>query len=61
MIPPASITVSVWGTEQLQSALLAQCKAVKTPLTIGSDGWTDSPGHSAKYGTYAGIIDLTTK
>ena len=49
--------VSVWETKQ--SALLAQCRAVGTPLTIGGDGRADSPGHSAKYGSY-GIIDLTT-
>ena len=48
--------VSVWETKQ--SALLAQCRAVGTPLTVGSDGQADSPGHSAKYGPY-GILDLT--
>ena len=49
--------VSVWETKQ--SALLAQCRAVGTPLTVGGDGQADSPDHSAKYGSY-GIIDLTT-
>ena len=49
--------VSVWETKQ--SALLAQCRAAGMPLTIGGDGRADSPGHSAKYGSY-GIIDLTT-
>ena len=49
--------MSVWETKQ--SALLAQCRAVGAPLTIGGDGRADSPGHSAKYGSY-GIIDLTT-
>ena len=29
------------------------------PLIIGGDGRADSPGHSAKYGSY-GILDLTT-
>ena len=49
--------ISVWGTEQ--SALLAQCRAAETPLIIGGDGRADSPGHSAKYGSY-GIIELIT-
>ena len=48
--------ISVWGTEQ--SALLAQCRVAETPLIIGGDGQADSPGHSAKYGSY-GIIELT--
>ena len=45
--------VSVWETKQ--SALLAQCRAAGTPLTIGGNGWANNPGHSAKYGSY-GII-----
>ena len=49
--------LSVWGQEQ--SKLLAQSKAQSTPLSIGGDGRADSPGHSAKYGSY-GIIDLHT-
>lgn len=49
--------VSVWNEQQ--SKLLAQCKAQGTSLTIGGDGRADSPGHSAKYGSY-GIIDLNT-
>ena len=49
--------LSVWG--QQQSKLLAQSKAQSTPLSIGGDGRADSPGHSAKYGSY-GIIDLHT-
>ena len=47
----------MWGQEQ--SKLLAQSKAQSTPLSIGGDGRADSPGHSAKYGSY-GIIDLHT-
>ena len=39
--------------------LLSQCKATGKALTIGGDGSTDSPGHSAKYGSH-GIIDLAT-
>ena len=49
--------VSVWETKQ--SALLVHCRIVGTPLIIGGDGRADSPGHSAKYGSY-GIVDLTT-
>ena len=49
--------MSVWETKQ--SALLAQCRTIGTPLIIRGDGRADSPGHSAKYGSY-GIIDLTT-
>ena len=52
---PAAI--SVW--EAKQSMLLSQCKATGKALTIGGDGRADSPGHSAKYGSY-GIIDLAT-
>ena len=46
--------LSVWKHKQQQ--LLS---ASKLPLTIGGDGRADSPGHSAKYGSY-GIIDLHT-
>ena len=49
--------VSVW--EVKQSTLLTQCRATGAPLTIDGDGRADSPGHSAKYGSY-GIIDLAT-
>ena len=53
--------VSVWNKEQ--SRLLAQSRAHSTSLSIGGDGRADSradsPGHSAKYGSY-GIIDLNT-
>lgn len=49
--------ISVWSQEQ--SRLLAQSKAQSTSLSIGGDGRADSPGHSAKYGSY-GIIDLNT-
>jgi len=49
--------IAVWGTKQAK--LLAQCRGSGNPLTIGGDGRADSPGHSAKYGSY-GIIDLTS-
>ena len=47
----------MWSDEQ--SRLLTQYKAQGTSLSIGSDGRADSPGHSAKYGSY-GVIDLNT-
>ena len=49
--------VAVWGKKQAE--LLAQCRTSGNPLIIGGDGRADSPGHSAKYGSY-GIIDLTS-
>ena len=47
--------LSVW--ECKQEKLLAQCRTQGIPLSVGGDGRADSPGHSAKYGSY-GIIDL---
>ena len=38
---------------------MAECVSRDSPLAIGGDGRADSPGHSAKYGSY-GIIDLST-
>ena len=49
--------LSVWETKQQK--LLTECRSRGTPLSIGGDGRADSPGHSAKYGSY-GIIDLDT-
>ena len=46
--------LSVWKHKQQQVL-----SASELPLTIGGDGRADSPGHSAKYGSY-GIIDLHT-
>jgi len=40
---------------QLLSAILKQ----GSPIIIGGDGRADSPGHSAKFGSY-GILDLNT-
>jgi len=54
-LEPAIMTV--WEGEQ--SMLLAECKARDSALSIGGDGRADSPGHSAKYGSY-GLIDLDT-
>ena len=48
--------VSVWNDNQ--SVILSECVS-KGPLTVGGDGRADSPGHSAKYGSY-GIMDLTS-
>ena len=45
--------ISIWNAE-----LLNKCRATGSPLTIGGDGRADSPGHSAKFGSY-GIIDLS--
>ena len=54
---PQPAVVSVWGTKQ--SVLLAQCKTVRTPMTVGSDGQAGSHSHYTKYRSY-GIIDLAT-
>lgn len=40
-----------------QKNLLAEVKEENVPLIIGGDGRADSPGHSAKYGSYT-IFDL---
>ena len=48
--------ISVWKEQQV--ALLGNCTS-KGPIIIGGNGRADSPGHSAKYGSY-GIIDLET-
>ena len=49
--------ISVWKHKQLQ--LLNECISREIPLVIGGDGRADSPGHSAKFGSYS-IIDLNT-
>lgn len=49
--------LSVW--EGKQSSLLSQCEQRGTHLSIGGDGRADSPGYSAKYGSY-GISDMDT-
>lgn len=47
--------VSVWRREQAK--IIADLKAKGEPLILGGDGRADSPGHSAKYGTYS-MMDL---
>ena len=45
----------VWKTQE--ESLLPQFQQEKTPLVLAGDGRSDSPGHSAKYGSYS--IELT--
>jgi solute carrier family 8 (sodium/calcium exchanger) len=40
----------VW--EEQQSNMIALLQAYDKPLSLGGDGRCDSPGFSAKYGTY---------
>ena len=41
-----------------QKALLARIKDAGTKIVLAGDGRADSPGHSAKYGTYS-LLELT--
>ena len=45
----------MWHHHQL--SLLSPLKSAGTKLTLGGDGRADSPGHSAKYGSYT-VMDL---
>lgn len=45
----------MWKAEQ--ELLLNQLAAMSGKLEIGSDGRADSPGHSAKYGSYS-VLEL---
>ena len=45
----------VWSSFQQQ--YVAACHHQQRRLTLGGDGRADSPGHSAKYGTYS-MMDL---
>ena len=45
----------MWHCHQL--SLLSLLKSAGTKLTLGGDGRADSPGHSAKYGSYT-VMDL---
>ena len=49
---------AIW--KESQTVLLQQCIARGSPLSIGGDGRCDSPGHSAKFGSY-GIVDMDSK
>ena len=46
----------VWS--QQQNSLLQDMKTQKKKLVLGGDGRADSPGHSAKYGTYS-LVELS--
>ena len=46
---------AVW--EKHQAMLLAQLRREKRALVIGGDGRADSPGHSAKFGSYT-VMEL---
>lgn len=46
---------STW--KQHQKEMLSTLKREKKKLILGGDGRADSPGHSAKYGTYS-MMDL---
>ena len=45
----------VWESQQRK--LISELMEEKQGLILGGDGRADSPGHSAKYGSYS-IIDL---
>ena len=47
----------VWKSQQ--EAFIAQFQQEKKGLILAGDGRSDSPGHSAKYGSYS-LIELTT-
>ena len=46
---------AVW--ERQQTTLIKDVKTRGQPLTLGGDGRADSPGHSAKYGSYS-VLDF---
>lgn len=48
----------VWDLKQ--QSLFQQLSEDNTPLILGGDGRADSPGHSAKYGSYT-MMDLDHK
>ena len=47
---------SVWKAQQ--NTLIASFKNEQKPLVLAGDGRSDSPGHSAKYGSYS-VIELS--
>ncbi len=40
----------IWNKHQAE--IMRQLKGEKRPLVLGGDGRADSPGHSAKFGSY---------
>ena len=44
-------------SEKQQSDMISLLQAYGKPLSLGGDGRSDSPGHSAKYGSYT-LMDL---
>lgn len=42
--------MNVWNSQQM--AMIGVLQALGEPLLLGGDGRNDSPGHSAKYGSY---------
>ena len=48
--------LSVWETRERN--LLTDCRSRGTSLSFGGDGRADSPGHSAKYGSYGIDLDI---
>ena len=46
----------IWGKHQQR--LLTELKESNAQLIIGGDGRADSPGHSAKFGSYS-MVELT--
>ena len=50
------LTISaVW--EKHQALLLSELRREKRKLVVGGDGRADSPGHSAKFGSYT-VMEL---
>ncbi len=54
MVFAANILI-VWIEQQMN--LVRVLLAFDEPLSLGGDGRSDSPGHSAKYGAYT-LMDL---
>ena len=48
---------TVWSKQQ--ESIFADLKQKRAPLALAGDGRADSPGHSAKYGTYT-LVDLNS-
>ena len=47
--------MNVWNRQKM--AMIEMLQALGEPLVLGGDGRSDSPGHSAKYGSYT-FMDL---